>query len=316
MSLLIALTGWDHAEWQAMFRKALPDLDIVTADEAFDREAVRYACVWKAPHGTLAGLPNLEVIFSLGAGVDHILSDPGVPDVPIVRGVSSNMTMRMTEWIVLQVLMHHRQQHIYDALQRERRWDGGLPQPAAADVRVGVMGLGVLGGDAAEKLSLLGFDVAGWSRSPKEVPGVKSFSGADGLTPFLDRTDILVSLLPDTPATRGILNRDLFRRLARDGALPDRFPVLINAGRGALQVEADIVASLDAGELAAATLDVFETEPLPADSPLWRHPKVTVTPHVAADSEPEAYARYVAGQIAAVEAGQPLRNVVDRSKGY
>ncbi|MEO1199745.1 MAG: glyoxylate/hydroxypyruvate reductase A [Pseudomonadota bacterium] len=316
MTLLIALKGWDHDDWRARFQAALPDREIVTAEMDYDPNAVRYACVWKAPHGLLATLPNLDVIFSLGAGVDHILSDPERPDRPIVRGVSSNMTMRMTEWIVLQVLLQHRQQHAYDAFQRDRVWDASLAQPAACDVRIGVMGLGVLGGDAAEKLSRLGFDVAGWSRSPKDITGVTCYAGDDGLTAFLKRTDILVCLLPDTPGTRGILNRDLFQKLAQDGALPDRFPVLINAGRGALQVEADIIASLNASELKGATLDVFETEPLPQDSPLWTHPRVIVTPHVAADSEPHAFSRYVAGQIVDYEAGKPLRNVVDLTKGY
>jgi glyoxylate/hydroxypyruvate reductase A len=181
-------------------------------------------------------------------------------------------------------------------------------------VRVGVLGLGVLGRDAAAKLAAMGFDVAGWSRTPKPDAGVPAFHGEEGLGAFLARTDILVCLLPLTDETRGFLNRGLFGRLARDGRLGG--PVLINAGRGGQQVEADILACLDDGTLHAATLDVFETEPLPADSALWAHPAVTVTPHNAAMSDPETIGRLVAEQIRRFEAGEPLRDVVDRRLGY
>jgi glyoxylate/hydroxypyruvate reductase A len=172
----------------------------------------------------------------------------------------------------------------------------------------------VLGQDAIRALGMLGFDVAGWSRSPRDVAGVPTFHGADGLAPFLARTDILVALLPLTPDTRGVLNAGLFAGLARDGRLGG--PVLINAGRGGLQVEADILAALDAGVLKEASLDVFETEPLPEASPLWTHPAATVTPHNSAMSHPDAIAGAIAAQIRDFEAGGPLRNVVDRGRGY
>ena len=203
-----------------------------------DPNAIRYVMAWHPPPEALAGLPNLAVIFSLGAGVEHILSREALPDVPVVRIVSDDLTRRMTEWVTLQVLMHHRQQRRYDRLQRERRWHE-LRQPAASEVRVGIMGMGVLGKSAAEVLVKLGFQVAGWSRRPKTIAGVESFHGEAGLDAFLARTDILVVLLPLTPETRGLLSMPLFGKLARDGALGG--PVLINAGRGGLQVEADIV---------------------------------------------------------------------------
>lgn len=187
---------------------------------------------------------------------------------------------------------------------------------AASAVRVGVMGLGVLGRDAAEKLAALGFQVAGWSRSPRQVPGITCFSGESGLAPFLARTDILVVLLPATPDTAGIIDAGLIAGLARDGALPDRFPVIINAGRGALQNEDDILAALDTGTLKGASLDVFGQEPLPADSPFWRHPLVSVTPHVAAESDPQAIVEGIVAEIARHERGEPLRHVVDPGKGY
>jgi glyoxylate/hydroxypyruvate reductase A len=176
------------------------------------------------------------------------------------------------------------------------------------------MGLGVLGQDAARKLKMLGFDVAGWSRSERRVDGIPTFAGEHGLDAFLRRTDVLVCLVPLTPDTRGVLDRSLFARLARDGRLGG--PVVINAARGGVQVEADILACLDDGTLKAATLDVFETEPLPAESPFWAHPAVTVTPHNAAMSEPDAIGRLVAEQIRAFERGEPLGNVVDRQLGY
>ncbi len=314
MTLLVAITGWEPEPWIARFRRLLPDRKVVALGEPFDRRAVRYAASWKHPPGALAGLPHLDVIFSLGAGVDHLVGDDRLPDVPVVRVVDPDLTERMSEYVVLHCLMYLRQQRRYDAQQRERVWHDDRHQPSARDVRVGIMGLGVLGQDAARKLKVLGFDVAGWSRSPKQLEGLPSFAGEDGLDAFLARTDILVCLVPLTDDTRGILNRSLFARLARDGRLGG--PAIVNAGRGGLQVEADILAALDDGTLKAATLDVFETEPLPVDSPLWHHPGVTVTPHNAAMSEPDAIGRLVVEQIRAYERGEALRNVVDRQLGY
>lgn len=314
MSLLLAITGWHVEDWRARFAALLPELPIVTLGEPFDRRAVHYVASWKHPEGSLAGLPNLAAIFSLGAGVDHLFADSRLPEVPIARVVDPDLTTRMSEYVVLHCLMQLRQQRRYDRQQRERIWDDDRFQPAAREVRIGIMGLGELGLDAARKLKVIGFDVAGWSRSAKTVDGLATFAGETGMAAFLARTDILVCLLPLTPETRGVLNRELLAKLARDGRLGG--PVLINAGRGGLQVEADILAALDAGELGAAVLDVFETEPLPQDSPLWSHPRVTVTPHNAAMSAPEAIAGLIAAQIRRLEAGEPLRNLVDPARGY
>ncbi len=258
-------------------------------------------------------MPRLKAIFSLGAGVDHVVADPGLPDVPVVRIVDPDLTMRMTEYVVLHVLMHHRRQRRYDAQQQARIWREHAQPPASA-VTVGVMGLGVLGRDAGEALRRIGFRVAGWSRTPKTLPGIETFHGDAGLDAFLRRTEILVCLLPATPATQGILGLELLRRLKRDGAAGGA--CLINAGRGALQVDADILAALDEGSLAGATLDVFPTEPLPAASALWAHPQVTITPHNAATSDPAALVANVLRQIDRCEAGLPLEHVVDRAVGY
>lgn len=313
MTVLVAVKGWDPGHWVDALRARAPGRTVAVAPEAGDPAAVRYALVWKPQPGYLAGFPNLEVIFSLGAGVDHLTSDPALPDRPIVRIVDPDLTMRMTEWVVLQVLMHHRKQRAYDRFQAERRWRQ-LDQPAAKDVRVGIMGLGVLGADAARALAGLGFQVSGWSRTAKRLPGIATFAGAGELPAFLARTDILVVLLPLTEDTRGLLDGALIDGLARDGRLGG--PVLINAGRGGLQDEPAIDAALRDGRLAGASLDVFATEPLPADSPLWTAPNLTVTPHVAAESDPVALSDYVLTMIEGYERGEGLRNTVDRARGY
>ena len=314
MNLLVSMPGWDIGPWADRLAEYLPGRKIIAAGKPYDPEGVHYAALWNHPPNSLAGLKNLRVVFSLGAGVDHLFRDPGLPDAPIVRVNDADLRDRMSEYVLLHVLLYHRQQRMYDYLQHEKRWEDDPLQPAAKDVRVGVMGLGVLGADAARKLGVVGFEVAGWSRTPKELDGIECFAGAEELDAFLARTDILVALLPFTPQTKGILNRALFAKLARGGRLGG--PYLVNAGRGGLQVEADILAALEDGTLRGATLDVFETEPLPQSSPLWRHPAVTVTPHNSAVSEPGAVARYIAGQIKAYERGEPLTNVIDRARMY
>jgi glyoxylate/hydroxypyruvate reductase A len=318
MSLLLATTGWDEEAWRARFRAELPHHEIFLPGEPFDRRQVRYAASWKHPAGSLAGLPNLAVIFSLGAGVDHLFNDPRLPDVPMARVVDPDLTARMSEYIVMHCLMILRQTRRYDAQQRQRLWIDDREQPAARQVRVGILGLGELGQDAAGKLLHLGFDVAGWSRSRRDVRGVACFAGSDGLDAMLARTDILVCLLPLTVDTQGLLDARLFAKLSLDGRRHPSLggPHLVNAARGGVQNEADILAALDTGMLASAVLDVFATEPLPQDNPLWTHPKVTVTPHNAAMSSAEAIAALVGQQIRAIEAGEPLRHVAERGRGY
>jgi glyoxylate/hydroxypyruvate reductase A len=313
-ALLLVITGWDPAPWERRFRAAAPRRDIrLWPDRIGDPADIGYAAAWLPPAGTFSRFKNLRAIFSLGAGVDALLKDRTLPQVPIVRVVDPDLTRRMTEYVTLHVLMHHRHQRLYDAQQRERVWYEHA-QPPAHDVHVGIMGLGVLGRDAAEVLVRLGFRVAGWSRTAHILPGVECFHGDEGLDAFLARTEILVCLLPHTPATERILDLALARKLKRDGALGGAY--LINVGRGKLQVDADIIAALDEGTLAGATLDVFPTEPLPAASPLWTHPKVTVTPHNSASSVPEEIAGYIVKQIEQFEAGHPLGNVIDRASGY
>jgi glyoxylate/hydroxypyruvate reductase len=292
----------------------LPSHKIVMLGESFDRDSIRYALSWHHPPGALKDLPNLRVILSLGAGVDHLFSDHALPDRPIVRVVDPDLTNRMSEWVVMHALVHLRQLRRYERQQGGRVWDDDDSQPKASDVQVGVLGLGVMGKDAVAKLRALGFKVAGWSASPKSLPDVTGFSGADGLKRMLAQTDTLVVLLPLTEATRGIINASLLSQLKHDGPLGG--PILINAGRGGLQVEADILAALNSGALKGASLDVFEREPLPRDSRLWSHPAVYISPHNAAISSPKAIAALVARQIEAHERGEPLAHVVDRRRGY
>jgi glyoxylate/hydroxypyruvate reductase A len=314
-AILLAVTGLDQAAYERSFVSLAPDRDVRAWPERIGAAAdIRYACVWGPPPGLLARFPRLAAIFSLGAGVDHLAGDLTLPDVPLGRVVDPDLTTRMTEYVTLHVLMHHRRQRLYDTQQRQRLWFEHVDQPAATEVAVGVMGLGVLGRHAAEVLRRIGFDVAGWTRTPKSVAGMPTFHGPDELDAFLARTEILVCLLPHTAETRGILDLALLRRLRRDGGLHGAY--LINAGRGALQVDRDILAALDEGALAGATLDVFPTEPLPADSPFWTHPRVVVTPHNAGPVVPNALVRYVLGQISRFEAGLPLENLVDRRLGY
>lgn len=312
--IYFAAAGWDPEIWMQAFAKYAPDREIVTEIKAGEEASIDYALVWKQKRGSLTNLPNLKVIFSLGAGVDHVFHDDQVPNLPIVRTVSPDLTMRMTEYVVWQVLDHHRLGPQYRAQQLKKIWREDRRQPAANEVNVGIMGLGVLGRDAADKLKHLGFNVSGWSRRPQDVTGVNTYHGKDGLSDFLKQVDILVCLLPLTPDTKGILSMSVFGRMKEDGPLGA--PILINAGRGGLQNEADIQAALERGLLSAASLDVFETEPLPEASPLWGNPKITITPHAAASSSANALTPEIVKMITDYERDGTLTNLVDREKQY
>lgn len=308
--VLLAMSGYDPEDW----RRPLSARRAVTLqpDGAHD-PSIRFAIVWKQLPPMLFTLPNLKAIFSAGAGVDHLLANPELPDVPIVRVVADNLTKHMVEYVCWRVLDHHRQGNAYREQQPRRIWREPR-QPDASQVSVGIMGLGNLGRACATALLALGFAVNGWTRTETEMEDVRCWHGADGLPGFLAATDILVVLLPLTPATRGIVDYGLLRQLRRGGPLGG--PVLINAGRGRLQREADIVRALDDGTLKEASLDVFETEPLPSESPLWDHPRVFVTPHAAATSWPEHLVPLMLDQMDAFDRGEPLKNVVDRAAGY
>lgn len=313
MTALLTTANWSSAAWMKALKAAAPDRRFVLHGvDDYDPAEIRYALTWKPPEGLLPSLPNLEVIFNLGAGVDAVLSDPDLPDVPLVRLVDENLAERMTEWVTLQVLTHHRQALTYLAQQTEHQWRV-RDQPVASEVTVGFLGYGVLAQHSARVIKALGFNVCAWSRTPKDVD-IKLHAGDEGLMPFLGEVDILVVLLPLTADTAEIVNASLIRGLRKDGALGG--PFLINAGRGGLQNEDDVLNALVDGTLKGASLDVFQTEPLPAESPLWDAPNLIITPHCSAVSDPNFVSRYVTRQMAAYEGGAPLANIVDRARGY
>ncbi len=310
-TLLLHLSDVDEAAWARRYAEALPGVTVVRQTDSYDPAAVDYVFIWKPKTNAFDGLTNLKAVLSLGAGVDALLKHPNLPDAPVVRFVDADLTQRMTDYVVAQVTFHQRLGTRFRRDQAAHRWTQIYP-PASSETNVGVMGLGALGTDAALKLKAVGFTVLGWSRSPKSIEGVETFAG-DALDAFLARTDILVCLLPLTPETTGILNYALFQKLRRklDGG-----PVIVNAARGGHQIETDIVKALGDGTLSAASLDVFQTEPLPADSPLWGLDNAYLTPHIAAISNIDAGVAYFSRIIRDHEAGQPLPNVVDRGRGY
>jgi glyoxylate/hydroxypyruvate reductase A len=288
---------------------ALPGRDIRFFPELGDPAAIDTALVWQPEPGLLSGLPNLKLIVCLGAGVDAILADPTFPrHLPVVRLVDRYMTAAMSEYVVFQVLRLHRQDLNYLAQQRAAEWREH-PQKNAAERTIGILGFGTLGQDAGRKLKALGFDVAGWSRTAKDLPGIPTHAGPAGLDAILARSEILVSLLPLTRDTEGLLDARALARLPRGAAI-------VNAGRGRTLVEPDLLAALDSGQVSAAVLDVFKTEPLPSDHPFWRHPRIVVTPHIAADTHPATAISAVARAISEFEAGLPLTNRVDLGRGY
>lgn len=308
--VLLSVTGFHPQRWHELLSA---EREVVTDLAGKSDPSITYAVVWKHKPNLLTGLPNLRAIFSIGAGVDHIFNDPGLPDVPIVKVVADNLTQYMTEYVVWRVLDHHRQGMLYRSQQQKKIWHEPQ-QRLANDISVGIMGLGTLGRAAASVLLSLGFCVNGWSRTARPMDGVASYVGDSGLIPFLNATDILVVLLPLTPTTHGIVNYGLLKELRRRNGLGGA--VLINAGRGRLQKDDDILRALDEGVLKEASLDVFEVEPLPKTSLLWSHPKVYVTPHAAATSDPNHLVPNMLAQMASFERGEPLQNTVNRTAGY
>lgn len=312
MALLLHLTDIDENRWADGFRKAVPDYPVVLRSDDYAPEDVEYVFAWKPADDAFEGLVNLKAIFSLGAGVDALLQHPALPDVPIVRFVDDELTHCMSDYVISQVTMHQRLFTRYAEHQKAKVWSQLYP-PASHEISVGIMGMGVLGTDAARKLKAIGFDVKGWSRTAKDIDGVTVFAGSDQFDAFLAQTDILVCLLPLTPETTGILNMETFKKLRRKlvGG-----PVLINAARGKHQKENDIVAALGDGTLSAASLDVFEVEPLPRTSPLWDIETCFITPHIAAISNERSGVNYFSRMLLDYRDGKPLRNVVDRDRGY
>ncbi|MFJ4195678.1 2-hydroxyacid dehydrogenase [Pseudomonas sp. NPDC089534] len=295
------------AQLQDAFARRAPHLSAVLAE---DPQAIRaqVAACWFPLPGSLAALPNLQVIHSVAAGIDHLAHDPSCPDLPVCRVVDPGHRQGMTEYVRWAVIHYHRGFDRVLGHQADRHWERP-PQRPASRFRVGVMGLGSLGSAIAQDLAGAGYDVRGWARSAKALPGVQTFAGAGAFDPFLDGVELLVNLLPLTAETRGILNRRTFERLA-DGA------ALVNVGRGAHLNADDLQQALADGKLRGALLDVFEREPLPADHPLWTTPGVTVTPHMASAASHDCIAEQIAENVRRLNAGEPLLNSADRLLGY
>lgn len=294
--------------WRAAIGAALPGLPFHAWPECGLKESVRYTLVWKPPAGWHAQFSHLKAILCLGAGVDAILADPDLPlGIPVLRLVDAGLSRQMAEYAAYGVLHFHRRMHEYGLQQRQLRWDP-LPLVATHECVVGVMGLGVLGSEAARVIAGLGYPVAGWSRAPKRLRGVTCYA-SDDLDRFLSRTNVLVNFLPLTPATDGLLNARLFARLPRGACL-------VNLARGGHVVDADLIAALDSGQLGGAMLDVFNDEPLPADHPFWQHPRIIVTPHVAAVTLASEAAAQVIANLQRLERGETPLGIVDRTLGY
>ena len=315
MTLLLHLADFNERRWADGFAAALPGHRVVTRADQYDPDEIDYIFIWKPKPDAFVGLNNLKAILSLGAGVDALLRNPSRPaDVPIVRFMDEDLQQRMSDYVVAQVTMHQRLITRFKRDQQARRWSQLYPAPAW-DASVGIMGLGQLGLDAIKHLKVFGYKLRGWSRSAKQIEGVEVFTGTEQFEAFLNGTDILVNLLPLTPETQGILNYETFAQLRR-GGLDGEGPVIVNAGRGGHQKEADIVRALEDGTLKAASLDVFEVEPLPQDSPLWAMDNVYITPHIAAASSERTGVAYFSKVIRDHAAGQPLPNVIDFGRGY
>ena len=309
MAILFRSTPAATARWRPLLGALMPEHEIRYWPEIGDKAAIDYALVWQPEPGLLASLPNLKLIFGLGAGVDHLLRDPALPTaVPIVRLVDPYMTDAMSEYVVLSVLRLHRQDLDYLAQQRACSWEE-REQKNAGERPVGILGFGTLGQDAGRKLKALGFDVAGWSRGDKRVAGFTTYAGSSGFDALLARSEILVCLLPLTAETAGILNAASFARLPRGAGL-------VNVGRGGHLVEGDLIPALDSGQLMGAVLDVFGEEPLPPSHPFWRHPRIIVTPHIAAETHPPTAAPIIRDAIRRFEAGLPVAGRVDLARGY
>ncbi len=308
MALLFYSNEDDPEAWRQELQRRIPDLDFRLWPAVGEPRDIDVALVWQPPPGLLAGLPRLRAVLSLGAGIDSLLADATLPDLPLCRMVDPSLTASMAEYALTLVLRYHRDLELYEAQQRVGRWRFRMPRPAATR-SVGVMGLGTLGTAAAALLAAHGFQVRGWSRTRRALDGVASFAGPDELGDFLAETEILVCLLPLTADTEGVLGAELFARLPRGARL-------VNLARGRHLVEADLLDALEAGRLAHATLDVLAEEPLPAAHPFWRHPRITVTPHSASYSLPATGADVVAENIRRIASGEPLLHRVDRARGY
>ena len=309
MHITFCCTDTNPAPWLEGLRTALPGARV----EIWQPGAAPadYAVVWAPPQAFFDSQPALKAIFNTGAGVDALMKLRLPAGVPVVRLDDAGMAVQMAEYVCHAVIRHFRELDVYEAEAAEGRWAYRKPR-RRAEFTVGVMGLGVLGARVSQALAQFDFPVLGWSRSPRQLAGVQCFAGEAGFADFLAATQVLVCLLPLTPQTEGIMRRETLRQL-KPGAY------VINVARGSHLVDEDLLALIDSGHLAGATLDVFRTEPLPAGHPFWQHPKITITPHTSARTLRDETIAQIAGKLAAFENGQALASlagVVNPHQGY
>lgn len=308
MSVLYKSDPARGAVWKRIFAEQAPDLAFHIWPETGDPAAVEYLVAWEPPPGFVAQFPNLKVLFSSGAGVDHLDLRSVPQDLPVVRMIEPGIIEGMVEYVTLSVLALHRDLLDYLGQQAAGKWHPINLVPARQR-RVGVMGLGVMGQAVLERLSTFGFSLYGWNRSPREIGGVTCFAGQETLPVFLGHCDILICLLPLTRETRGILDRRLLSLLPPGASL-------INVGRGGHLLQQPLLEALEAGHLSRAILDVCEPEPLPGSHPFWRHPRVLLTPHVASMTQPETAALVLLDNLRRHQRGEPMHGVIDRVRGY
>ena len=306
---ILCIDPSQREQWVAGLRRELPDVDVRLWPDTGKPEDVEMA-VLSDRLDVLAQFANLQMVTIAAAGVEHVI--PQRDRLPagstVTRLVDPSITGQMVEWVLLALLIHTRRWDDYGELQRERRYEE-LEVPSPPEISVGVLGVGALGRGVATALIGIGYQVRGWSRSPKSIPGVECFHGADGLSAFLDDCEVVVCLLPVTDDTRGVLDSAAFARMKTGG-------YVINGARGDHVVEPDLIAALDAGQLSGATLDVQVEEPMAPDNPLWSHAKIRITPHIAAYCYPRYCVAQVAENYRRMKAGEPLLNVVDLERQY
>lgn len=309
MTLLLAPLSRQSSGWRERFATEMPELEVRMWPDAGNRDDIEVVACPRMPAGQMNTFPNLKLIIALTAGTEGVLNDPALPsDVPITRVGDPGGDVMMDEATLLHVLRHHRNLPEYQIAQQRGEWLT-LPVLLPSERRVGVMGLGPIGLSAAKVLADFGFRVAGWARRPRSIEGIEVFAGREQLGAFLARSEIVVNLLPLTPETKGILCEETFAQMPQGASI-------VNLGRGGHVVEGDLVAALDRGHLAAATLDVFSVEPLPKESALWQNPRITITPHCARRIDTLDLVPRICEAVRRLRAGQPQEQPVDRARGY
>lgn len=295
--------------WISALKKVDPQLDIRTFPNDSNREEISFALTWRHPHGIFKDYTNLKCISSMGAGVDHLLKDPELPNnISITRLVDPFLAQDMAEFVLALIMNHLRDLNAFKIKQTQSIWKPG-DYLRIKDVKIGIMGMGAIGKTVAMELQKSGFNVIGWARTPKEGVGVPIYAGGKEFSKFLTSIDVVVCVLPLTPQTKGILNKITFQQLPKNA-------FVINVGRGEHLEEEDLLQFIADGHLSGASLDVFSEEPLPAHNAIWKHPRINVTPHIASLTNPESVAPQIVENYYRMKAGKPLLNIVSREKGY